>query len=382
VTEFTSNATAAVESNMIPHKTIERLCSYRRILFRWHLRGKERFHSHELALEASITAAQVRRDLMSLNTIGTPKNGYLTANIIEELGIILEGAEEQKVVLVGAGKLGNAILSYFAGRRPNIRIVAAFDSDPAKVGKLAACPCLPLSELEQAVRQYDALVGILTVPGSAAQQIATTLVAAGIRAIINFSPSKLKVPEGVYVEDIDISISLEKSAYFGRMLKAGSGQGRTGDRPASSSQGSAQGEAMKRVLCIDDDRDVIESYQAVLKQAGYEVAVAFDGDSGLEEARSHRPDLIILDVMMKDSTEGFHVAYALRADATLQDVPILMLTAVSSEWNMKFDKDKDGAYLPVDAFVDKPVAPHSLLSAVQRLLSLPKDQINMQGIER
>lgn len=372
-----------MKSSMIPKKTIERLCSYRRILFSWHLRGKERFYSHDLAEDVGITAAQVRRDLMSLNTIGTPKNGYVTANIIEELGIIIEGAEEQKVVLVGAGNLGNAILSYFAGRRPNLRIVAAFDRDSDKVGKsVASCPCLPLTELAQTVRQYDALIGILTVPGSAAQETADALIGAGVRAILNFTPAKVKVPDGVYIEDMDISIALEKSAYFGRMLKANDGRGQESDRTASNARGRSPGEPMKRILCIDDDRDVIESYQAILTQEGYDVAVAFDGDTGLREAKSHKPDLIILDVMMKSSTEGFHVAYALRADAALQEVPILMLTAVSSEWNMKFDKDKDGSFLPVDAFVDKPVAPNSLLSSVKRLLTLPKEQINMHGSER
>jgi NADH/NAD ratio-sensing transcriptional regulator Rex/CheY-like chemotaxis protein len=365
---------------VIPHKTIDRLCSYRRILFRWHLRGKERFHSYELAQEAGITAAQVRRDLMSLKNIGTPRNGYATASIITELGAILEGAEDQKAVLVGAGKLGKAILSYFAGRRPNIRIVAAFDSDPTKVGSvLAACPCLPLTDLDETVRRHGALVAILTVPGSAAQEIATALVGAGIRAIINFSPAKLKVPEGIYIDDIDFSIALEKAVYFGRTLKDGTGIAPSSGPATPISEGSMHGALTKRILCIDDDLDVIESYRAILEQTGYEVAVALDGESGLEEARSHKPDLIILDVMMKDATEGFHIAYALRADAALREVPILMLTAISSEWNMKFDKDQDGAYLPVDAFVDKPVAPDTLLATVKRLLGLPREQINIMG---
>jgi redox-sensing transcriptional repressor len=368
---------------MIPHKTIDRLCAYRRILFRWHLRGKERFHSHELAHEAALTAAQVRRDLMSLQKIGTPKHGYLTASIITELGAILEGAGEQKAVLVGAGKLGNAILSYFTGRRPNIRIVAAFDSDPGKVGSvLAACPCLPLSDLEGTVRQHEALVAILTVPGRAAQQIATALVGAGIRAIINFTPAKLKVPDGIYVDDIDFSIALEKAVYFGRMLKAGPGTAERSGRTAPISEDSMHGALTKRILCIDDDLDVIESYKAILTQAGHEVAVAFDGEAGLAEARRHTPDLIILDVMMKDATEGFHIAYTLRADEALRAVPILMLTAISSEWNMKFDKDQDGAYLPVDAFVDKPISPDTLLATVKRLLSLPKEQVNIMGLQR
>ncbi len=366
---------------MIPQNTIERMCAYRRILYRWHVRGKDRFYSHELAEEAGISAAQVRRDLMPLSKSGTPKSGYLTADFMTELGLVLEGEEEQRAILVGAGKLGNSILSYFAGRRPNIRIAAAFDSDPAKVGKIVGgCPCLPMTDLEETVRKNGAVVAILTVPGSAAQAIASTVVGAGVRAILNFTAVKLKVPEGVYVDDIDFSIALEKAVYFGRMLKAGAGRGeqRTEGNQVSNGVG---GVAPKRILWVDDDVDVIQSYQAILKQAGYEVAVAFDGESGLAEARSRRPDLIILDVMMRDTTEGFHVAYKLREDPNLRSVPILMLTAIGSELGMKFDKDEAGAYLPVDAFIDKPVAPGALLSTVERLLAMPAERVNVHGVE-
>ncbi|MCL4849183.1 MAG: redox-sensing transcriptional repressor Rex [Acidobacteria bacterium] len=367
---------------MIPENTLERLCAYRRILYRWHVRGKDRFYSHELAEEAGITAAQVRRDLMPIGSSGTPRNGYLTAAFMSELGVVLEGAEEQKVVLVGAGRLGNSIGAYFAGRRPNIRIVAAFDTDPGKVGAMVGgCPCLPVADLEETVRRSGALVAILTVPGSAAQAIATSLVGAGIRAILNFTAVKLKVPEGVYVDDIDFSIALEKSVYYGRMLKAGAERARKRSRTPSSDD-RANGAGAKRILCVDDDLDVIESYQAILKQAGYHVAVAFDGAAGLAEARSHKPDLIILDVMMRDTLEGLHTAHTLREDANLRDVPILMLTAISSTPGITFDRDGAGAHLPVDAFIDKPVAPGTLLATVERLLALPKERVNVDGVER
>ncbi|RPJ44362.1 MAG: redox-sensing transcriptional repressor Rex [Candidatus Latescibacterota bacterium] len=368
---------------VIPEKTVERLCSYRRILLGWQERGKERFYSHDLAAEASITSAQVRRDLMSLRTIGTPRNGYVTANIVEELGLIIEGESEQKIVLVGAGNLGKAILDYFAGRRPNLRIIAAFEKDPAKIGKrIASTPCLPIGELAGTVRENDVLLGILTVPERAAQESANALVDSGVRAIINFTPAKVRVPADVYLENVDISIALEKSAYFGRVF-ARTGDARRGQaRASSNNNGGAKGEPMMRILCIEDDRDILESYQAILHGAGYEVETALDGETGLASARARKPDLIILDVMMRESTEGFHVAYQIRQDPNLKHVPILMLTAISSEFGMRFDKEKDGAYLPVDAFVDKPVAPQSLLSAVKRLLALPANRINVDGTKK
>ena len=135
----------------------------------------------------------------------------------------------------------------------------------------------------------------------------------------------------------------------------------------------------KRVLCIDDDRDIIENYRSILGNSGYDVEFAYDGDRGFALAKTCNPDLIILDVMMRHAREGFDVAGKLRQDEQLRFVPILMLTSIASELGSGFDRDRDGLSLPVDAFVDKPVAPFTLLSAIRRLLSLPKEQINVAG---
>ena len=368
---------------MIPINTVERFCSYRQILFRWQRKGKERFYSHELAEEAGITAAQVRRDLMSLETIGTPTKGYITANIIEELGLIIEGESGQKIVLVGVGNLGRAITSYFVDRRPDLRIIACFDADPAKIGSsFASCPCLPLSELDRTIKANEVMMAILTVPEAVAQETAALLVKCGISAIINFTPMKIKVPGDVYVEQMDISVSLEKSAYFARMYASRKGSAESvGDAHEPGLEAVRQ-QSGGRILCIDDDRDVVESYRAVLQKAGYTVDAAFDGESGFLQAKESRPDLIILDVMMADPNEGFHVAYKLRQDDSLRNVPILMLTSVASESGFRFSKETDEAFLPVDAFVEKPVAPNSLLANVRKLLNLPHDQINVEGITR
>lgn len=139
--------------------------------------------------------------------------------------------------------------------------------------------------------------------------------------------------------------------------------------------------ASTRILCIDDDCEVVESYRAVLEKGGYEVVVACDGDAGVAEARRRKPDLIILDVMMRDMTEGFHVSYTLDADAVLRDVPVLMLTGIGSELNTRFNMTKGGPYLPVDAFLDKPVAPDTLLETVERLLSLPTAEIAIASLD-
>lgn len=235
--------TNAKTIRLIPERTVERLCSYRRTLFRWRLQGKDRFYSRELADDAGITSAQVRRDMMSLKSRGTPKNGYGTEDVVQELGLVIEGASGQRVVLVGAGNLGSAIAAYLDGVRPELRIVAVFDNDPAKIGKTVDfVPCLPLAELAQTVRQEGVLIGIVTVPSSVAQEMATLLVGAGIKAIVNFSPIKLKVPANVFVEDVDISMVIEKAAYFARMC-AMQNEGGAGWRHPINAEGGDQSSA-------------------------------------------------------------------------------------------------------------------------------------------
>ena len=130
--------------------------------------------------------------------------------------------------------------------------------------------------------------------------------------------------------------------------------------------------AKKYILVIDDDPDVVEVVKTVLKAAGYAVDSAFDGDSGLAKMRVKKPDMVILDVMMRKKTEGFHVSYTTKNDPALAKTPILMLTAIGEKSGMKFSPDKDGEYLPVEEFVEKPIEPRDLLARVQRLLTAAK----------
>jgi CheY-like chemotaxis protein len=125
----------------------------------------------------------------------------------------------------------------------------------------------------------------------------------------------------------------------------------------------------KQILVIDDDPDIVEVIKVVLESAGYAVETAGDGDTGMAKMRAKKPDLVILDVMMRKETEGFHVSYAIKNDPALAKIPILMLTAIGERTGMKFSPDKDGEYLPVEAFVEKPIEPNDLISRVQKLIA-------------
>ncbi|MFB3893814.1 MAG: redox-sensing transcriptional repressor Rex [Phycisphaerae bacterium] len=198
-------------------RTIGRLSLYRRLLHNLQAEGVANTFSHQLAHLAGVTPAQVRRDLMAIGYSGTTKRGYEVPELATSIGQFLDVAHGQGVALVGVGNLGRAILSYFAGRRPNLAIEAAFDTDPYKFNRVIhGCHCYSMDELPRIIKEQDIRVAIITVPAGAAQHVADALVAAGVRGIVNFAPTRLRVPPPTYVEDIDMTVSLEKVAFFAR----------------------------------------------------------------------------------------------------------------------------------------------------------------------
>ncbi len=124
----------------------------------------------------------------------------------------------------------------------------------------------------------------------------------------------------------------------------------------------------KTVIIIDDDPDVVEATKTILQGADYAVATALDARTGLEQIRQGGIDCIILDVMMASETEGFHVAQDLKADPATADIPILMLTAISQRSGFEFSPETDKDFMPVEAFLEKPLDPDRLLETVAGLL--------------
>ncbi|HEC22984.1 MAG TPA: response regulator [Chloroflexi bacterium] len=129
---------------------------------------------------------------------------------------------------------------------------------------------------------------------------------------------------------------------------------------------------MAKILIVDDDPDMVLATRLCLEGAGHEVIEAANGTEALEKIRAERPDLIILDVMMDTTTEGFQLALTLRSPdprseyAEFRDIPILILTAIHTTAPVRFSPDED--YLPVDDFIDKPIDPDELVKKVEALL--------------
>ena len=208
-------------AEMVPEKTIERLSIYRRLLGRIRELGASSVYSHDLAAEVGGTAAQVRRDLMVAGVTGNSRTGYNVDMLLSRLTEFLDAPISERIVLVGVGNLGRALIPFFEQHHPNLKIAAAVDSDPRKAGRvLSGVRCYLDSELDAVVREKGIRLALLAVPVASAQKMADWLVAVGVRGILNFVPIPLKLPAGVKVENIDMTMALEKLAYLVRTQNA------------------------------------------------------------------------------------------------------------------------------------------------------------------
>jgi redox-sensing transcriptional repressor len=201
----------------VPYRTIGRLTLYWRTLRDLASEGQTNIYSHDLASRSRVTAAQVRRDLMFVGYSGTPARGYDVAKLREYIEAFVFPEEEQKAIIAGVGNIGRALLSFFVGRRPTLSIIASIESNPEKFGRMIlGCPCYSIENAEDVIREQGITVGIIAVPDKEAQYVADVFVVAGIRGILNFARTALRVPSKVYVEDIDLAMSMDRVAFFAR----------------------------------------------------------------------------------------------------------------------------------------------------------------------
>lgn len=201
----------------LPDKTVERLSQYRRNLLICDVNGMEHIFSHEIASIHHITPVQVRRDIMLIGYTGTLRKGYNVKELVALIGEILDKPEGQNIAIIGAGNLGRALMKYFKNRREKLSVLAAFDTNPEKIGtSFAGVEVFPLDQLKQVIKEKNISIGIISVPVGEATNIAKLLVEAKIKGILNYSPLPVNVPDEVYLEEYDMVTSLEKVAYFAK----------------------------------------------------------------------------------------------------------------------------------------------------------------------
>jgi redox-sensing transcriptional repressor len=179
--------------------------------------GARTVSSSQLAEALGVTDAQVRKDLASLN-LGQPGIGYPTQELITAIRRALGIDRPWRVALVGVGNLARALLRYRGFPQRGFRIVALFDTDPAKIGqRVEGLTIHALEELAAIVPSTKAELGLLTVPAEAAQPVADALVDVGIRGVLNFAPVVLRLPAGVSLVSVDLTVQLEQLAFFMQM---------------------------------------------------------------------------------------------------------------------------------------------------------------------
>ncbi len=200
---------------VIPRKTVYRLSLYYRALQRAHSTGTETVSSAALAKAAGVKPTQLRKDLTYFGHFGTRGLGYNVKALSAALTEVLGTTHLQPVILVGAGNLGLALLRYPGFAREGFEVVAAFDLDPNQSRlKSLRIPVLPMEKIGEYVAVHKTRMAILTVPGHVAQEVANSLIEAGILAILNFAPIILQVPDHVVVNNVDLAIELENLSYF------------------------------------------------------------------------------------------------------------------------------------------------------------------------
>jgi redox-sensing transcriptional repressor len=199
----------------IPEMTIRRLSVYTRCLLQLEEDHVKTISSQDLAERFNLNSAQVRKDLAYFGEFGVRGIGYYVAGLRNELQRILGLDRAWPVVLVGFGNLGSALFHYKGFGAQGFKIAAIVDDDPAKVAHtIDSVPIIPSRDMAREVKARAVQIAIVAVPADAAQTVADQLVAAGIKAILNFAPARIKVPRDVRLKNVDLSIELETLSFY------------------------------------------------------------------------------------------------------------------------------------------------------------------------
>jgi redox-sensing transcriptional repressor len=192
-----------------------RLSRYLQVLTQARKMGKQRISSQEIAEYTNINATQIRRDLSAFGKFGKRGVGYNIDSLLGEIRKILRTQGQHNIALIGAGRLGQAIASSAIFAEHGINIAAVFDNDASKIGSpIGNVAVSEYSELPEAVREKNIIVGVLAVPATAAQQAADDLVASGVKIIFNYSEALLETPSDVTVHTSNPAVELLYALYF------------------------------------------------------------------------------------------------------------------------------------------------------------------------
>ena len=195
----------STKSDKVPEPTLRRLPWYLSVCRLLKAQGETFVSSTRLSKETNIVASQIAKDLSFVDIVGRTRVGYEIDNLLEVLEAFLGFTSIHKAFLFGAGRLGGALLNDSGLKQFGLEIVAAFDSNPRLVGhSISGIPVYHISDLEKIIRRHPVKIGILTVPINNAQEVADKMVVWGIKAIWNFTPLRIRVPDDIVVQNTSL----------------------------------------------------------------------------------------------------------------------------------------------------------------------------------
>ena len=203
-------------SDQVSELTSGRLSVYLRCLNTLDAAGVKTISSKALAEQFHLNAAQIRKDLAYFGEFGVRGVGYYVKELKKHLRVILGLDRTVRVAILGAGNLGLALADYPGFRQEGFAIVALFDAEQRKIGRKSrgGVRIHDISEFRRLVKQEHIDIAVIAVPADSAQGVVNTAVQAGIRAVLNFSPGSLKVPPGVKLKNVDLTVSMESLSFF------------------------------------------------------------------------------------------------------------------------------------------------------------------------
>jgi redox-sensing transcriptional repressor len=214
VTRVSAAATARRD---VPAASVARLPGYLRALTALSRDGIASVSSEELATTAGVSSAMLRKDLSHLGSYGVRGVGYDVGRLASEITAALGLTQDWPVAIVGMGNLGRALAAYSGFAERGFRVIALLDGDPRVVGETVAGRAVrPMGDLPALVTEQRLAIGVIATSGAGAQDACDSLVAAGVRSVLNFAPVVLAVPDDVTVRRVDLSTELQILAFHGQ----------------------------------------------------------------------------------------------------------------------------------------------------------------------
>ncbi|AQQ08527.1 Redox-sensing transcriptional repressor rex [Sedimentisphaera cyanobacteriorum] len=193
---------------------IVRISRYKNALTRLKSLGFVKVFSSNLADATGTSSAQVRKDFSLFGITGNKRGGYNIDDLVEQMNTIFGKHEVHKVIIVGFGNIGKALMSYKGFEKESIKIDAAFDIDSSKVDEDAEIPVYPFEKLEEYIEKNRIKLGVISVPDVAAQQVFEVMKKAGIKGVLNFAPINLGSSDEVVINNINLEMELENLIYY------------------------------------------------------------------------------------------------------------------------------------------------------------------------